>query len=335
MKTRRTVALLVVMLMLLGVVHPISASAEGADNLQRIESMPSIDDDMMAHNAIIDALFVELLYYRRANDTVNAARINSQLEALGVVEMTHEQVVEVIRASEGLCDATNVPLPSSGRTTFHQRVTYNGQYRMQTITALPSVNTSPLTSVGRADINYNVNNVQAVSVAVLRVGVSAGVGTISGPIAVGITIFDMIGAGVSGFTPHVRVTSGATPPRYDWDVNVIANFHFVSRTNNPHQSHLVAVVTNAQGWVRYTGTYEWINANTGLRQSRTVNEPEYFGLANSFFLGWPDALNVLYGRRAPIHSFVGNIPVSRGTNGNQRHITTIFLLRPTGLAHVM
>lgn len=71
--------------------------------------MPSIDDDITAQNAIIDALFVELVYYRRVNDTINAARINSQLEALGVVEMTHDQVVEVIRASEGLCDATNVP----------------------------------------------------------------------------------------------------------------------------------------------------------------------------------------------------------------------------------
>jgi len=55
MKTRRIVALLVAMLMLLGVVHPISASVEGVDNLQRIESMPSIDDgDWITHHEVLD-----------------------------------------------------------------------------------------------------------------------------------------------------------------------------------------------------------------------------------------------------------------------------------------
>jgi len=338
MKTRKITALLVAMLMLVGSMSPISARAEDIEKLQRIESMPSVDDDMIAHNAIIDALFMELVYYRRANDTMNEARINSQLEALGVVEMTHDQVVEVMIASEGLCDATNVPLPSSGRTTFHQRVTYNGQYRMQTITALPAGNTSPLLSAGSLYINDNVNNVRSISVAVLRASVSAGVGKIEGALALGKTAYSVIKSSVSGFTPEIQVTSGVVRPRYVWEVHVSTNFHFVSRTNNPHHSQLVAIVTNAWGWVVYSNTYAWNNPRNGARHSVHVDSSRNAGtfqLVNGWFLGWNDALNVFYGRRAPIHSYIGNINLARGTNGNVRNIHTIFLIRPIGIAQVM
>lgn len=241
--------------------------------------------------------------------------VEEQLAALGVEELTPEEVEEKFINTGEVVPYVSVPASSSVTwMSSRQTYTYNGvRYEIQTLTAQPSTNrTSCLTTKGNRDVNYNYQ-VTAGLVNMVSTGatalVSSAVKNISGA-NIALTVYDAIKGFASGVSRTSKVSVSDATYRYTHATTV--TFKYVKKVGQSDDKQCLSYISN-KGITALTCTYSFYISTTGRVEPRNGHTDCMVYSTPSGYNSDANAVKAYLDPYAPSRVFVNNIKI-KGIN---------------------
>jgi len=237
---------------------PISVFAQVAYPVRDIGVVIETERRMNQRIEAIDDLFRLLLEYQQLENWSEVEAIKLQLEALGVVQLSPQEIQAFVAEIESNDMAPFVTPPQTANNMFFSAQFGTANHIIQRITALPTSNGSGLRTVASATTRTTNNHGLAWTTAV-RIGVGAAVGSINWKAAVGVTIFEAVSGFISGINPTQTVRMHDNTVFHSWAIDLTATFYFVRRAGQPAEVGRLSLAghTGARGSVHHSAMITW------------------------------------------------------------------------------